>query len=329
MSHFDTHPHHHAPTRADAAMRALWAAFALNGGFLLVEAAAGWWTGSLALLGDAAHMLSDVAALAIALGAARLARRPPSASQTFGLRRAETVGAFVNGLILVAAALGIAFEAVRRIADGAPEIPGWPVLIVGVIGLGVNLGSAFALWRSEADDLNVRGALLHMLADALGSVGAIIAAGLLLAGFPLADPVVSVLIAALVLVGATRLLRDAGRVLLQLPPVGFDVPEVVGALAQLPGVFNVHDLHVWTLDGQTSIVTAHLVARPEADLEAVRAAAAELLEHRYGVDHATLQVERDTLPCPDPPCALDRPRRRRGHPADVTHRHPHGHHHHE
>lgn len=296
MSHFDEHPHHHGPQFAAATQRALWLALVLNGGFLLVELAAGLWTGSLALLGDAAHMVSDVASIAVALVAARLAQRPPDAGHTFGLRRAETLGAFINGLLLVLASAWIVWEAVHRLTAGAPELPGLPVLVVAAVGLLVNVGSAYALWRSGADDMNVRGALLHMLADAAGSVGAIVAACFLLAGYPIADPLVSVLIAVLVLFAARGLLRESGRVLLQLPPPGMEVPRLVAALCDLPEVVNVHDLHVWTLDGETSIVTAHVVGRSGADLDAIRRACIDVLEQDFGADHITLQIERDTMP---------------------------------
>jgi cobalt-zinc-cadmium efflux system protein len=298
MSHYDTHPHHHGARQVDAGVRALWWSLALHGGYMLVEAGVGWWSGSLALLSDAAHMASDVGGLVVALGAAQLARRAPDASHTFGLRRAETLGALLNGLLLVGAAAWIVYEAVHRLAAGIPEIPGVPVLLVAAIGLGVNVGSAVLLWRSGADDLNVRGAIVHMAADGLGSVGALVAAGFVIAGFSVADPIVSVLISALVLYGAWTILRDAVRVLMQLPPAGFDVPEVVAALAALPGVVNVHDLHCWTLDGASCIVTAHVVVDDDHEPDEVRRAALALLESKHQVEHATLQVERQGATSP-------------------------------
>jgi cobalt-zinc-cadmium efflux system protein len=290
--HFDTHPHHHGAVAVDAGVRALWLSLALNGGFFFVELAVGWWAGSLALLGDAAHMASDVGGLVVALGAAQLARRAPDASHTFGLRRAETLGALLNGLLLLFASGWIVVEAVDRLASGPPPVPGWPVLGVAVIGLVVNLGSAVALWRSGASDLNVQGAVVHMLADAVGSAGAIAAALLLLAGVPAADPVVSLFVAGLVAYGARGILRSSVRVLMQLPPVDFDVPAVSASLRALPGVVNVHDLHCWTLDGTSCIVTAHLVVDADHEPEGVRRAALALLEAGHEVQHATLQVER-------------------------------------
>lgn len=296
MGDFDAHPHHHVSTVGAATRRALWVAFVLNGGFLVVEAVVGWYTGSLALLGDAAHMVSDVLSIAVALAAARLALRPPDPNQTFGLRRAEVLGAFLNGLLLWAASAWIVWEAGQRMLSGPPPIEGMPVLIVAALGLAVNLGSAWYLWRAGSDDMNAKGALWHMLADALGSVGAIVASVFILAGVHVADPLISVLIAALVIWAGWGLLSESARVLLQLPPPGFNARDAITSLRSLPDVVNVHDLHVWTLDGTTSIVTVHIVGAPGADMEAVRLAGIDILQNEYGVDHVTLQVERDTLP---------------------------------
>ncbi|MFT5458405.1 MAG: cobalt-zinc-cadmium efflux system protein, partial [Myxococcota bacterium] len=249
------HDHHHGDSRG-----ALLFALVLNGAFLVVEGGVGWWTGSLALLSDAVHMVGDVAALIIALGAAQVARERPGPDRTFGMRRAEVLGGFVNALAMLLAVAWIVWEAGSRLLAGVPEVAGMPILIVGVVGLAINLGSVAVLLRSGNDDLNVRGALLHMAADALGSVGAIIAAVFVLAGVPAADPIVSVGIAVLVLWSTVHLLRDTGRVLLQLPPPGVDSRDLRTLLAEVPGVASVHDLHLWTLDGNTPIVTAHLVA---------------------------------------------------------------------
>lgn len=270
--------------------RALALSLGLNAAFLLIEAGVGFSTGSLALLSDAAHMLSDVGALVLALGATWLAARPADRALTFGFRRAEVMGGFINGIALLGACAGIAWEAVGRL-HAPPQVPGLPVLIVGFGGLLINLGSAWVLARADRGDLNIRGALIHMLADALGSVGAMIAAVLMMAGYPAADAIVSLLIAGLVLWGTWGLLRDSSRVLLQFPPAGFDVGAMCVALAGIQGVESVHDAHVWTLDGRSAIVSAHVVARPGADLETVRACAVAWLEEHFSVRHATLQVE--------------------------------------
>lgn len=298
MSHDHSHGHSHTHHQGsgEGARRALTLALVLNGGFLLVEAGVGFYTNSLALLSDAAHMLSDVGALTLALVAAWLAGRPTHSSRTFGMRRAEVVGGFINGLTLLAACAYITWEAVERLRAGPPQVPGLPVLIVGAIGLAINLGSAWALARADRGNLNIRGALIHMLADALGSVGAMIAALLVMAGYPAADPIVSVFIAALVLWGTWGLLRDTTRVLLQFPPPGFDVAGMCHSLMALDGVASVHDAHVWTLDGRSAIVSAHVIADPGADLEAVRALAVRCLEVSFHVPHATLQVESSDAP---------------------------------
>ena len=263
----------------------------LNGGYLIVEAVAGWMSGSLALLSDAAHMLSDVGALALAWGASQLAATVARREHTFGLRRAEIVGAFVNALTLLAACGWIAFEAIQRLIEGPPEVGGLAVLVVAIIGLFVNLGSAWVLHRSDPHNLGVRGALMHMLADALGSVGAIVAALFLMAGVAAADPIVSLAIAGLILAGTWGLLRDSGRVLLQFPPPGASVAQVEQALAGVPGLSAVHDLHLWTLDGRSGILTAHLRLDDPDRWQEVQAAARKLLVEELGVAHVTLQVE--------------------------------------
>ena len=264
----------------------------LNGVFLVVELAVGWWSGSLALLSDGAHMVSDVGALVLALGAAQLATRRPSTAMTYGLGRAEVLGAFLNGLLLVAACAWIVFEAIERLLQGAPDVPGEAVLVTGFVGLVINLASAWYLHRSDDQGLNTRGALLHMLGDALGSVAAMVSAGFVLVGVPQADPIASLVVAALVAVGAWSLLRDAGTVLLELPPPGLDVDGVRDALLSLDGVAEVHDLHAWTLDGRTPIVSAHLVLGQDAAFEGVCGVAHRLLHDRFDIEHATLQPER-------------------------------------
>ncbi len=299
------HDHHHngEGVRVDP-RRALFFALVLNGGFLGVEVAVGLWTGSLVLLSDAAHMMSDVGALVLALGAAQLALTGASLRMTFGLGRAEVLGAFLNGLVLLFAAGWIVSEAAERLGRGIPPVPGAPVLVVGLLGLAINLGSAWVLFRSDRDNLNIRGAIVHMLSDALGSAGAIVAAVLLLNGVWMADPVVSVGIAALVAFGAIRLLRDAGRVLLELPPRGLDVEGMRQALLAVEGVVEVHDFHAWTLDGRQPIVSAHLVLHERSEFDDVCRRARATLHDRFAVHHATLQAERPGTACPTN-CGVD------------------------
>lgn len=293
-------PHVHVPFVSGDPRKALLAALVLNGGFFVVEAVAGWWTGSLALLSDAAHMASDVGALVLALGAAQLARRPSSTRMTFGLHRAEILGAFVNGLALLVAVGVIVWEAGHRLAVGGAPVEGLPVLGVGLVGLAINLGSAWALHRSAPDNLNVRGALVHMLADAAGSVGAVVAAGLLLAGVDAADAAMSLVIALLVLWGAYRVTADATRVLLQLPPPQLDVEHMLEVLVALEGVHDVHDVHVWTLDGHRPILTAHVVALAGVDPGTLTVRVVTALRERFAVEHVTIQVDTEA----DVPCAV-------------------------
>jgi len=297
--------HHHGPSGADpaATRRALAWSLGLNGVFLVVEVVVGLYTGSLALLSDAAHMLSDVAALALALGAAHLATRAAAPDRTWGYLRAETLGAFVNGIALVVACGFIFWEAIERLIEGAPHVAGFPVLIAGVIGLAINLGSAWWLWRADRENLNVRGALIHMLADALGSVGAIASALFLMAGVTAADPILSLAIGALVLWSTWGLLRDAGRVLLQFAPAGLRADEVAAVLTSVEGMKSVHDVHIWTLDGQRAILSAHLVGVRGEHPGPLRQRAAAALFERFGIGHTTLQVEVDD-PCGAHECPL-------------------------
>jgi cobalt-zinc-cadmium efflux system protein len=295
------HAHHHSGSR-----RALTAALILNGGFLVVEAIAGFWTGSLALLSDAAHMVSDVAALALALVTAHLVLRPATSGRTFGLLRAEILGAFVNAVALFVACIFIFKEAIARLLVGPPPLPGLPMLVVATIGLAINLGSALYLWRSGSSDLNVRGALVHMMADALGSVGAMIAAFLTLV-FDLysADAVVSMLVGVLVLYSGWGIFRDSSRVLLEFAPSGLEQDVVAAKLAAIDGVAGVHELHVWSLGSGQAAVTAHLVPAASAAPYEVLKRAEHVLHDDLGIQHTTLQVDpNDQGPCSQEVCPI-------------------------
>ncbi len=301
------HGHHHGPAftgdpETDRAVRrALIAALVLNGIFLFVEAGVGWWTNSLALLSDAAHMLGDVGALVLAIGAAQVATMEATHRSSFGFRRAEPLGAFVNGLAMLLAIGWIIYEAIQRLISGVPEVAGLPILIVGIIGLAINLGSAWFLARSDRDNLNVRGALLHMLSDALGSVGAIIAAVMVMYGVGAADVVVSLLIAVLVLVATWALLRDSAAVLLEFAPRGLDVHKVLASITGSPGVLGVHDLHVWSLDGNKALLSAHVRVDCDSERDLVTTQLTDLLAEQFGIRHVTLQVEKDEN-CPGGGC---------------------------
>jgi cobalt-zinc-cadmium efflux system protein len=284
--HHQGHGHHHG-----AAERALWVAFVLNLVFLVIELVVGVWTNSLALLSDAGHMISDVAALGIALVAQRLARVRPGGGYTFGLKRVPVLGAFGNALALVVIAGFITWEAFERL-ESPEAVMAAPVLIVGIAGLVVNLVSAWWLHRESKGNLNVRGAFLHMMADALGSVGAIVAAVVIMTtGWVPIDAVVSMVIAALILLGTWPLLRDSTRVLLQTAPAGIDIDELTHELCGVPEVEGAHHIHVWEVDTGFIILTATLVACGTDLSELDRAADAlrERLREKYGIHHATFE----------------------------------------
>ena len=258
--------------------------------FAGVEAVAGWWSGSLALLSDAAHMVTDSSALGLAAAAAWLARRPPSTRHSYGLVRAEVLAALVNSLLMLVLIGFIAHEAIDRF--GSPrEIAGGTVIGVAVTGLIVNLVVAWVLSRGE-HTLNTRAALLHVLGDALGSVAAITAGVVIVVtGWMPIDPLLSLLVAALILVSALRLLREAVHVLMKGVPLHIRLDAVGRDLAALPGVLRVHDLHVWTLFSGTLALSTHLELRDLADWPATLAAASRTMEARHGIRHVTLQPE--------------------------------------
>ncbi|HWB71874.1 MAG TPA: cation diffusion facilitator family transporter [Egibacteraceae bacterium] len=277
-----------------AQRRALRVALALNAGFLVVEFTGGLAFDSLALLADAGHMLGDVGGLALALLAFQLAARPASQRLSYGLQRSELLAALANAVALVAATAWIAVEAVQRIGD-PPPVQGVGLLTVAAAGLAVNLGSAVLVARSRDGNLNVQGALLHLLADALGSVGAIVA-GVAVAGFGLAmaDPVVSLVIAALILLSVWGLLREAVHILLEGTPRDIDPAAVAAALHAEPAVNRIHHLHVWRLSSGSVALSAHVVADQVASLHEAQLLADRLkalLVRRFAIDHATLELE--------------------------------------
>lgn len=310
----------HPSTRARA-RRALRGALVLNLGFLVVEAAAAAYTGSLALLSDAAHMVSDVAALALALAAAELARRPVHRGRTYGYARAEALGAFANAVLLIGACVLIVHSAVERLATGHTHFEPLPVLVVGVLGLLINLGSAYVLARSARDNIGVRGALIHMLADALGSLGAILAAVLASVwALHAADAALSLGIAGLILWSTWGVLRDATRSLLDFVPDDLPQERVETALRALEGVQDVHELHVWSIGG-AAVLTAHLVPQPGVAAGDLLSRAEHQLREHLGVVHTTIQID-DRSPCPQQSCPLFDEAETR----PLAH-HGHGHHH--
>lgn len=299
MGHDHGHGHGHGHGAA-ADGRRLTVALVITALVLVSGAVGAWITGSLSLLADLGHQVTDVAALVTAVVAARLAQRPPSARRTFGLGRSEVLGAAVNALALLAVTVWVAVEAVERLlADAPPEVPGYALLVFGAVGLVGNLVS-LAVLSGGSGSLNVRGAALHVLGDALGSVAVMVAAGvLLLTGWPYADVVASLVIVAILLPRTVSLLSTTAHVLLEGAPPGVDVEEVRAALLAVPGVREVHDLHVWVISDRTPAASAHLVVddgttphcEGRADAGSVLDCAAAALRDRFGLDHSTLQIE--------------------------------------
>jgi cobalt-zinc-cadmium efflux system protein len=289
MSH--SHAHAHRELDPDADSRRLTAAFVLIVSFMAVEVVVGVLASSLALLSDAAHMLTDAGAIVLALLAARLARRPAGGEFTFGLRRAEILSAQLNGATLVALGAVVVYEGVRRLVE-PPDVDGLPVLAVAIAGIAVNLAATAVLAGADRRSLNVEGAFQHVLTDLFAFVATAVAGIVILAtGFSRADGIAALLVAALMLRSGVGLLRDSGRVLLEAAPRDLDPDEIGRALASEHHVIEVHDLHVWEVTSGFPSLSAHVVVRPGCDTQSHRRQLAELLRERFGIEHTTLQVE--------------------------------------
>lgn len=301
--HDHGHSHAHGHAHGTGGRSLLWA-LALTLGFAGVEAAGGVWSGSLTLLSDAGHMLTDAAALGLAAAAAWLARKPPSARHSYGLVRAEVLAALVNAVLMLAVIVGIAAEALARLHNPPPVAGGW-VMAVATVGLVVNLVVAGILSRGE-HTLNNRAALLHVLGDLLGSAAALAAGGVIFfTGWRAADPLLSLLVALLVLVSAVRLLKEATHILMEGVPAGLDLDATGRALAALPGVGRVHDLHLWTLASGRAALSAHLEVEHLEDWPRLLNEARKLLREDFAIEHVTLQPE--VLPRLDSPYRADIP----------------------
>ncbi len=280
------HSHHHT----SSSRRVLVLALLLTLGYAVVEAIAGLWSGSLALLGDAGHMLGDGLALAIAALAAWLSQRPPSQRHSYGLGRSEMVAALLNALLMVAVVAAITTAAVERLMAPRPVV-GETVTLVALIGLLINLVVAWLLTRTE-QNINVRGALLHVLGDLLGSVAALVAGVVItVTGWTPIDPILSLLIVALILFSSVRLLRDALHLLLDGVPGRLDLSQVGRALVSLDGITEVHDLHIWTLSSERVALSAHLIVQDLSQWPVTLKSANTVLLQRYGIGHTTLQPE--------------------------------------
>lgn len=288
------HNHNHSHATPQDHSKRLWWALGLTSTFLIIEVIGGLITQSLALLSDAAHMFTDTAALAIALAAIQIAKRPADQKRTFGYHRFEILAAAFNALLLFIVAFYILYEAWQRISQ-PPEIQSAGMLGIAAIGLGINLLAMYLLVGGQKDSLNVKGAYLEVLSDAVGSVGVIIGALVIMfTGWLWVDSLIAVAIGFWILPRTWILLRDSLNILLEGVPANVDLGKISADLMQLDGVQSVHDLHVWALTSGKSSLTAHLVV-PEADTEQVLLAARELLAHDHQLHHATIQCER--TPC--------------------------------
>lgn len=297
MAHSHDHAHAH---RATANRTRIWVAIAIIGAFLVVQVVGGILTGSLALLADAGHMASDLIGLIVALVAAMVAARPATDRQTYGYRRAEVLGALVNGVILLVVAVSVAISAVGRLMSGsegeAHEVQGVPMLVVAVLGLLANLAAMLVLRGGAKDSINLRGAYLEVLGDLIGSALVIVAALVIVTtGFDAADPIASIAIAVLIVPRALMLLRDVLRVLLESAPVDTDVAEIREHLLGTPGVVAVHDVHVWQITSGSPVFSAHVEVEPEVFASG---RTGELLDElggclsdHFDVAHSTFQLE--------------------------------------
>jgi cobalt-zinc-cadmium efflux system protein len=298
--HDHSHAHHHAEAPPDS-RRILILAVILTFGYALVEGIGGWWAGSLALMSDAGHMVTDSAALALAAIAAALASRPPSKRHSYGLGRIETLAALFNSLFMVVVVAAISAEAVQRLLH-PPAVRGVLVIWIALIGLLVNLGAAALLMRGR-QSINVRAALLHVLGDLLGSVAALVSGVVILStGWTPIDPLLSFFIVLLILISSLRLLREVLHTLLEGVPLHLDLEEIGRGMAGVKGVLSVHDLHIWSLSAETTALSAHIVMRRIDEWEPLLGRLRAVLAERHGIEHVTLQPEtlETIVPLPAP-----------------------------
>jgi cobalt-zinc-cadmium efflux system protein len=290
VGHGHDHGHDHGIS-ADTSRRRLGLALAILLVFAAGEVIVGLLAGSVALLTDAGHMVSDAAALGLALVAIGLAARPPGGALTYGLKRAEPASALVNGVTLAVLALVFTVQAITRLID-PNDVDAVPVLVLALVGIPVNIGATAVLSGADRSSVNVEGAFQHVLTDLYAFIATAIAATvILLTGFDRADPIAALVVAALMAHAAYGLLHDSGRMFMEAAPADVDVDEVGHALAGYPGVSSVHDLHVWELTSGFPALSAHIVVGAKEDCHGRREELQALLHERFGIDHATLQVE--------------------------------------
>lgn len=286
-----THGHSHVEVREDTDTRRLGFALTLIVAFMIGEVVVGILVHSLALLSDAAHMLTDAAALAMSLIVIRLVRRPSGGNLTFGLKRSEILSAQANGATLLVLAGLIVYEGVRRLI-APPHAGGLAILIVALAGIAVNLLATWQLAKANRQSMNIEGSFQHILTDLFAFIATAIAGAVILAtGYTRADGIASLLIAAIMLKAAYGLLKDSGRVLLEIAPEGMSVEEIGNALARHRGVVEVHDLHVWEVSSDLPSLSAHVLVEPGADCHGIRRELEQILDDRFKIDHTTLQVD--------------------------------------
>ncbi|MFS0917287.1 cation diffusion facilitator family transporter [Brevibacillus sp. 179-C 1.1 NHS] len=324
--HGDGHDHHHHGK--GASKRALLTAFIIIAVFLVVETIGGFLTNSLALLSDAGHMLSDALALLLSLIAVHFAARPPSAKRTFGMKRFEILAALTNGVTLVLISLFIFWEGFQRMWD-PPEVASGSMIIIATVGLFANIAAAMVLMRGDTkNNVNVRSAYLHVLGDLLGSVGAILGGILMWAfGWYIADPIISIVVAVLIMLSAWRVTKESVNILLEGAPSRLDTTKVEERLGQLAGVIKVHDLHIWTVTSGFDSLTCHLVVEDDLPSYPVLNDALAVLEKEFGITHATIQIENSSTTHGDLHCQATADSHSHSHDHDHDHSHDHGHDH--
>jgi len=285
------HGHSHGASVTAGNERKIRAVFLLTVGYAVVQAVGGWWSGSLALIADSGHMVSDAAALLLALIAYRVAARSPDSVRTYGFHRVRVLAALANGASLLLLVAWVAWEAFGRFFKPAAVMAG-PMLAVAIVGLIINIAGAIILNAGNKKDGNLRGALLHVMGDLLGSVGAIAAAvGIMMTGWSLLDPILSVLVSLLVVRSGWSLVSESIRVLLQAVPRGLDARAAEAEIAALPGVAEAGHFHAWTLTDESVVATVHVTAQPGIDPVTLPPLVAEHLGRRFAIDHVTVQVD--------------------------------------
>lgn len=297
-SHSHAQPHSHAPNVSDKNKRRVFWVMVITGTFMVVEAIGGWLSGSLALLADAGHMLTDTAALFLAWLAFYMAAKPADKQRSYGYKRFQIIAALANGLTLFAIALWIVVEAAQRLNNPTP-VEGMTMIAVASMGLIVNIIGFWILSRADHSNLNIRGAALHVLGDLLGSVAAIIAAIVIIfTGWTPIDPILSVLVCILILRSAYALIRQSTHILLQGTPQGMDVEALSTALQSIEGVINIHSMHLWALTDADPVITLHATIKQDANAKTVLARINHYLKENHNITHSTIQIEGENDGCP-------------------------------